>query len=179
MTALSANLQNNWPAVIVNVASVAAYYVDEPNLIDLNPRRSWSYPETKAAVITLSMEAARRLRGRGIFVNAVHPGDTSITTHDPNASHAMMTQRDAQCCTFNMKLNAIVRRQNLPETHSCCDSSVEAAYSPTWLALNSPKYQLSGTWWAKVYRMPSHFDDLSFARSLWNKCKELSYPANR
>lgn len=65
------------PSRVVNVASNAHYggRIDFENLQGEREYRSLrAYRDTKAALILLTYELARRLQGTGITVNAVHPG---------------------------------------------------------------------------------------------------------
>lgn len=174
MTRLSPYLQMNAPSSVVNMASAAAYYFNSSEPLDLDVNRVWTYAETKAADIMLTMEAARRFRHLGIFVNAVHPGDTSSSTFITNPSADSIGLREQQCCALNELINRVEHQNNLAVISSCCDSPSAAADRPIWLALNAARKDLNGTWWAKVYHMPSIFEDHFANMRLWTVCNELS-----
>ena len=171
MTILSRCLQRNAPSSIVNIASAAAYYFNSSQVLDLDKLRSWTYSEVKVADIMLTFEAARRFRNRGIFVNAVHPGDTPMSTFISHPSESQIKLREEECCSVNKMLNDIVRQNKLHIAPSCCDSPATSAKRPVWLALNAPHLNLSASWWAKVYRMPSIFDERTYNSRLWDSFK--------
>lgn len=65
------------PSRIVNVAS-GAHVAGEMWFDDLNGERRWgamhAYAQSKLANVLFTYELARRLKGTGVTVNAVHPG---------------------------------------------------------------------------------------------------------
>jgi NAD(P)-dependent dehydrogenase (short-subunit alcohol dehydrogenase family) len=70
------------PARIVNVSSGShkAGYIKLDNLQSKNPYRSMRvYGQAKLAVVLFTYELARRLEGKGVTVNCLHPG--FVATH--------------------------------------------------------------------------------------------------
>jgi NAD(P)-dependent dehydrogenase (short-subunit alcohol dehydrogenase family) len=76
-TLLVDRLQSSAPARVVNVAS-AAHGGNVVDLDDLESRQHYNgyraYGRSKLELILLTRELARRLRGSGVTVNALHPG---------------------------------------------------------------------------------------------------------
>lgn len=70
-------LVSSAPARIVNVSS-DAHQAARLNLNDLENRRAFSgfkaYSQSKLANVLFTYELARRMQGRGVTVNALHPG---------------------------------------------------------------------------------------------------------
>uniref|UniRef100_A0A0P4VXY9 Retinol dehydrogenase 11 n=2 Tax=Scylla olivacea TaxID=85551 RepID=A0A0P4VXY9_SCYOL len=72
-------LKESAPSRVVNVSSLAHFFVWRLNLKDLNfKKRSYSllkaYSQSKLCNILFSLELAEKLRGSGVVVNSLHPG---------------------------------------------------------------------------------------------------------
>lgn len=76
-------LKASAPARVVNVSSIGHSHVNGINFDDLQWRRSYrgfkAYHQSKLANLMFTYELARRLRGTGVTVNALHPG--MVTTN--------------------------------------------------------------------------------------------------
>ncbi|KAK9508680.1 hypothetical protein O3M35_006179 [Rhynocoris fuscipes] len=79
-------LKKSAPSRIINVSSIA-HMRGVINTEDLNYDKNYdgsrAYSQSKLANILFTIELAKRLKGTGVTVNAVHPGlvDTEITRH--------------------------------------------------------------------------------------------------
>lgn len=76
-------LKASAPARVINVSSIGHAHVNGINFDDLQWRRSYrgfkAYHQSKLANLMFTYELARRLRGTGVTVNALHPG--MVTTN--------------------------------------------------------------------------------------------------
>lgn len=76
-------LKASAPARVINVSSIGHTHVNGINFDDLQWRRSYrgfkAYHQSKLANLMFTYELARRLRGTGVTVNALHPG--MVTTN--------------------------------------------------------------------------------------------------
>ncbi|XP_015113509.1 retinol dehydrogenase 13 isoform X3 [Diachasma alloeum] len=79
-------LKSSAPARVVNVSSVA-HSRGKINVNDLNSNEDYdsaaAYAQSKLANVLFTKELAKRLKGTGVTVNAVHPGivDTELMRH--------------------------------------------------------------------------------------------------
>jgi len=73
------------PARIVNVSS-GVHFGGRINFDDLHSKKSYRptgvYANTKLMNVMFTYELARRLNGRGVTVNAVHPGEIATQLHN-------------------------------------------------------------------------------------------------
>ena len=193
MATLLPVLRRNAPSSVVNVASLALNKAPGcngsalPAPFDLDPRSAWPYARAKAAELLLTLEASRRFRDAGVFVNAVHPGDLAYWTPSWPGEQAPPTPpkpvelREQTCCRVNTNLNALAGKHELAQARSdvvptCCDTAQAAAANPVRLALEAPKGMLTGGWWGKAYLLatPPCLQDLSLQQRLWDLCSGFS-----
>jgi len=156
----------------VNIASAVPFWVPillpswpEGSIVDFilsnfTVAQPWDYISSKVGDLLITWEAAERLGNRGVFINAVHPGDTG-------------EDREAFCCAMNVAINRANKGTLLEEEVSCCDSDHEAAVRPTWLARHAPAENLHGSWWIKQYQMQPLYASYVHARKrLWSLCEQ-------
>ncbi|MCD4671570.1 MAG: SDR family oxidoreductase [Anaerolineaceae bacterium] len=88
-------LQDSAPARIVNVSSMAHIWGRLPfsNLQSEKAYSGWmAYSRSKMALIYFTYELARRLEGKGVTVNAVHPGlvKTNLQNNDTGFFNSLL-----------------------------------------------------------------------------------------
>ncbi len=150
-------------ARVVNVAS-GGMYLQGLHLDDLQMERepyrgSIAYARAKRALVTLTREWSRRLRGRAITVNAMHPGwaDTPGVV--------------ASLPTFHRLIGPRLRT---PE---------EGADTIVWLVASEEPARTTGRFWLDRGARPvdrlrgTRVDDRD-ARRLWRACERLSTSAS-
>jgi dehydrogenase/reductase SDR family protein 12 len=147
------------PARVINVAS-GGMYLERLHLEDLQMERepyrgSVAYARAKRAQVLLTQEWARRLRGRGIVVHAMHPGWADT----PGV--------EASLPTFRTVIGPFLRT---PE---------QGADTIVWLAASPEAVRSTGRFW--LDRSPRPVDRLSRTRTsaaerqdLWEACERLA-----
>lgn len=97
-------LKASAPSRIIILSSLAHKY-GEINRDDLNSEKSYNkykaYSQSKLANILMCQELARRLKGTGVTVNAVHPGWYRIQVSRPDFYsdlHNCMCHGNFRCC---------------------------------------------------------------------------------
>lgn len=147
------------PARVINVSSSAHRY-GRMRFNDLQRRRWYSgmgtYGQSKLALLLLTHEFARRLDGRGITVNAVHPG--LVRTG------------------FGMNNSAIFRAGVKFANIFGSLSPEEGARTIIYLATSSEVEGVSGKYFSreKPIRSTNASYDADSARKLWAVCVEMS-----
>ncbi|XP_050406436.1 retinol dehydrogenase 13-like [Patella vulgata] len=87
-------LKESAPSRIINVSSLAHLWATV-NFDDLNSEKKYdggaAYGQSKLANILFTKELARKLKGTGVTVNALHPGvvDTELMRHIPLANSSI------------------------------------------------------------------------------------------
>jgi NAD(P)-dependent dehydrogenase (short-subunit alcohol dehydrogenase family) len=149
-------------ARVVNVASGGMYlqrlHLDDLQMEGERYRGSVAYARAKRALVTLTREWSRRLHGRAITINAMHPGwaDTPGVV--------------ASLPTFH---RVIGPRLRTPE---------EGADTIVWLVASEEPAGVSGRFWLDrrprpIDRLRSTRVDERDARRLWRACERLTREA--
>jgi NAD(P)-dependent dehydrogenase (short-subunit alcohol dehydrogenase family) len=83
-------LMRNGPSRIINVSS-ASHYNGHLNLEDLQMQKGYgvmrAYGQSKLAQVLFTYELARRLEGKGVTVNALHPGTVATNIVGNSLGH--------------------------------------------------------------------------------------------
>ncbi len=146
------------PARIINVSS-AAHHSATLDMEDLQNERNYSawkaYSRSKLANIYFSYELARRLDGRGVTVNALHPGFVA---------------------TNFGKSNGGIFRPIFKLFHLAALDAEEGAKTSIHLALSPDVAEISGKYFAESREMRSSTAsyDLATARRLWDASLKLT-----
>lgn len=103
-------LEAGAPSRIVHVASDAHRFVraiDEPNLKGDAGYAGWlAYSQSKLANVLFSNELARRLEGRGVTSNALHPGFVRTRFFDKSGFGAQITKMAARLFAISAEQGA-------------------------------------------------------------------------
>ncbi|HEX6292404.1 MAG TPA: SDR family oxidoreductase [Herpetosiphonaceae bacterium] len=158
LDALKTGAHRSGSARIVNVSS-AAHMLGKMNFDDLQGRKRFSgmraYAQSKLANLLFTYELARRMRGRGITSNALHPGAV--------ASNFARNQPGWGAAFFKLAL-----RFGL--------TPVQGAQTSIYLA-SSPKMEgITGNYYVKckaVRSSPASYDTAAAAR-LWQISEDLA-----
>jgi NAD(P)-dependent dehydrogenase (short-subunit alcohol dehydrogenase family) len=146
-------------ARIINVASDAHMY-GQFDLNDLNINKSYfgfgAYARSKLANILFTYELAKRLKGSGITVNALHPG--GVTTNIFSTDFSI----------FGPLLKWIVSWVTIPPE--------QGADNTVFLATSEAVDGVTGCYFVKREAVPSSplSQDADLARRLWEVSERLS-----
>ncbi len=151
-------IQNSAPARIVNVASDANVY-GTLDFDDLTFKRFyfgfWAYSRSKLANVLFTYELSRRLQGRGVTVNALHPGHVATDIFSTDFS------------IFGPALKKIVSWFSLTPEQGA-DNSIYLACAPEVEGVTGKYF---------VERQPAPSAPLSYdeklARQLWKVSEKL------
>ncbi|UCD01416.1 MAG: SDR family oxidoreductase [Promethearchaeota archaeon] len=150
-------LKNSKPARIINVASsVQSKSINFDQLQSKKYFRSWkAYSRSKAALVLITYEFARRLNGTGITVNCLHPGFTKTN----------ITRNYKGIIKFFTKI--IFRFAQSPEKGA--ETSVYLASSPEVEGI-SGKFFIN----KKEAKSKDITHDTYVAKKLWDVCANLT-----
>ena len=151
-------LERSAPARVVTVAS-GAHTMGRINFDDLQDEQSYSgsraYNQSKLANVLFTYELARRLQGRSITANAVHPGmvNTSFGASDPGA----------------------VQRVLVPYLRPFMKSSTKGAATSIYVASTPALEHTSGQYFAsnKPKKSSPASHDPAVAERLWQVSADL------
>jgi len=158
---LQSLLEASAPARVVNVASAAAD-LGKIQFDNLQGERSWSgfgaYCNSKLANLLFTFELARRLEGRGVTVNAAHPG--------------------AVASGFGLNTKPILRL-GMKLIRPLLLTPEKGARTQLYLATSPAVEGVTGRFFAKSRerRAPRAARDVELARKLWEKSEELTRSA--
>jgi retinol dehydrogenase 14 len=156
---LAQRLVESAPARVVNIASAAhrGYSLD---LSDLQGSQRYAgyraYGRSKLELILLTREFARRLRGSGVTVNAVHPGFI----------RSGFGQNNGGGTAFGIRLLARLFARSL----------AEGADTPLWVATDPTVPGTTGEYFAnrRVGGASRRSYDMASARELFQICQKLT-----
>jgi len=154
---LLSTLKNSIPSRLINVASkVQSRSINFENLQFKKYFRSWkAYSQSKTALILLTYEFARRLKGSGITVNCLHPGGVKTN----------ITRDYKGIIKFFTKI-----------IFSFAKSPEEGAETSIYLASSPDVENISGKYFfeKKQARSKEITYNESIAERLWNVCTDLT-----
>jgi len=154
---LLSTLKNSIPSRLINVASkVQSRSINFENLQFKKYFRSWkAYSQSKTALILLTYEFARRLKGSGITVNCLHPGGVKTN----------ITRDYKGIIKFFTKI-----------IFSFAKSPEEGAETSIYLASSPDVENISGKYFfeKKEARSKEITYNESIAERLWNVCTDLT-----
>ncbi|HTT46049.1 MAG TPA: SDR family oxidoreductase [Thermoplasmata archaeon] len=158
-TLLAPRLVASAPARVVNVAS-AAHRGARVDITDLQGQRKYAgyraYGASKLELIWLTREFARRFKGTGVTVNAVHPGFVRSGFGVNNGGGT----------AFGMKIAMRLFARSIPR----------GADTPIYVASAPELADVTGGYFAdrKPHPGSRESQDLSKARRLFDECARLS-----
>jgi NAD(P)-dependent dehydrogenase (short-subunit alcohol dehydrogenase family) len=145
-------LINSAPARIVNVSS-GVHFGGKINFDDLHSKKSYRptgvYANTKLMNVLFTYELARRLTGRGVTVNALHPGEIATQLHNDWYGEA-------------------------PGTPFFGRPIEDGARTPIYVATSPELAGVTGRYFSNERETRGHADDVTVAARLWQGSADLT-----